>query len=217
VATSTPTPVTPTLTPTASATTGPLLVVNPAADAFVDANAPATNYGANGLLRTRRSPEQRSYLRFNVSGLAGQVVTRATLRLYANGSSGAGYTLAGVPDNSWSETAINYNNKPALGGALASLASHGGAMYTSVDVTGYITGDGTYSFALTTTSTKAVSYPSREAGSNRPELVIELAPAGGSAASTVRARAVAPLEAAGAALVGMLCVPALARGRRRRR
>jgi hypothetical protein len=185
-ATATNTSVAPTATPSATATpvaTTPAapqaVVLNPAADVYVDAARPTINLGSVTILRTYASPEQRSYLRFDVSGLAGQVITRATLRLYANGSSSAGYTVSAVPDTGWSEMAVTYQNMPALGSALGGVASHGGAQYTSVDVTGYVTGEGAYAFALTTTSTKAVSYPSREADSNRPELVLELAPAGG--------------------------------------
>jgi hypothetical protein len=155
-------------------------VFNPAADAYANAGAPDTNYGASTILRTWVSPEQRSYLRFDVTGLAGQTITRATLRVYANGSSSAGFTVAGVPDITWSEATVTYNAMPALGSPLNTSGAHGGAQYVSIDVTGYVTGDGLYSFALTTTSTKAVSYPGREAGSNRPDLVIEYAPVSGS-------------------------------------
>jgi hypothetical protein len=206
-----------TVPPTATSGAPRSLVLNPAADAYVDANAPSTAYGTSSILRSLAAPEQRSYLRFSVTGLAGQTVTRATLRLYANGSSSSGYTISAVADNSWSETAITYNNIPALGSAVGSVGAHGGAQYTSVDVTSYITGDGTYSLALTTTSTKAVSYPSREAASNRPELVIEYMPASGFAGQAVRGSAPPrPLATLGAFAVGLLAVPALARERRRR-
>jgi hypothetical protein len=174
--TATPTqtvPVTPSATPTATATAGPILTFNPVADAYVDENAPGSNYGTSSILRTYTSPEQRSYLRFSISGLAGRTITRATLRLYANASSSDGYTVSAVPDTAWSETAITYNNLPMLGATINSIGSHGGARYISVDVTSYITGDGVYALALTTASTKVVSYPSREADTNRPELVIE--------------------------------------------
>jgi hypothetical protein len=43
-----------------------------------------------------------------------------------------------------------------------------------VDPGGLIDGDGLYTLVLTTASTKAVSYPSREASTNRPELIVEV-------------------------------------------
>ena len=150
------------------------LTFTPAADAFVDAAQASSNFGTSAILRTYVSPEQRSYLRFNVTGLGGQTITRATLRLYANGSSAAGYTVSGVGDTGWSETGITYNNKPALGALLDTHGAHSYGVYTQVTITPYITGDGLFSLAVTTTSTKAISYPSREAGSNRPQLVLTL-------------------------------------------
>ncbi len=168
-----------TATPTATATAGPLVVLPAQVDAFVDASTPATNYGNNSVLRTNASPEQRSYLRFNVTGLGGQAITRATLRLYANGSSSGGYSVRAVSDITWNEATLTYNNMPALGAAVGSSGAHGGATYTSVDVTSYINDEGTYSLAMVSSIAKAVSYPSSEAGSNRPELVLELGGGGG--------------------------------------
>jgi hypothetical protein len=214
-AAATATPTSTAVPPTVTSGAPQSLVLNPAADAYVDANAPSTVFGAYSILRSLVAPEQRSYLRFNVSGLAGQTVTRATLRLYANGSSPSGYTISAVADNTWSETTLTFNSMPALGGAVASTGAHGGAVYTSVDLTSYITGDGTYSLALTTTSTKAVSYPSREATSNRPELVIEYVPAGGFAGQPVRGSApLRPFATLSALAVGLLALPALAREHR---
>jgi hypothetical protein len=211
--TPTATDVPPSATPTHTSPAPQLLTFNPAADAYVNASFPDTNFGSTSILRTYGTPEQRSYLRFNISGLGGQVITRATLRLYANGSSSAGYTVSGVPDTNWAETTLTYNNMPPLGDALGSVASHGGGQYTSVDVTSYVTGEGTFAFALTTGSTKVVSYPSREAGSNRPELVLELA-AAGSAGSAERATTPG-LLVLGA--VGLGPLAAWQHGRQRRR
>jgi hypothetical protein len=169
--TNTPAGPTPTRTPTSAATT---LTFTPVADAYVDAARGSTNLGAISVLRTYASPEQRSYLRFNVQGIAGRTITRAVLRLYANGGSSAGYRVLGVPSTTWSETGITYNNKPALGALLGTHGAHSYGVYTQVTITPYITGDGLFSLAVTTTSTKAISYPSREAGSNRPQLVLTL-------------------------------------------
>ncbi|MDX6646216.1 MAG: hypothetical protein QOK40_1943, partial [Miltoncostaeaceae bacterium] len=43
---------------------------------------------------------------------------------------------------------------------------------TSVDVTSLVTGNGTYSLGLSTTSGTALSLASRESGANSPQLVI---------------------------------------------
>ena len=41
-----------------------------------------------------------------------------------------------------------------------------------MDVTAYITGDGTYSFGITDPSSTAINLASRESGANAPQLVI---------------------------------------------
>ncbi len=160
--------------PTPQAST--VLTLTPNADAYVYAASPATNYGSSSIVRTLVSPEQRSYLRFEVAGVGAQAVTRATLRLHANGSSPAGFTVHGVADTGWAERGLTFGNMPPVGVALGSSGAHGGGAYVVVDVTGHITGDGLFTLAMTTTSTKAVSYPSREASANFPQLVLELAP-----------------------------------------
>jgi hypothetical protein len=45
-----------------------------------------------------------------------------------------------------------------------------------MDVTAYITGNGTYNLALTTPGSTAVSLASRQSGANAPQLVVETAP-----------------------------------------
>jgi hypothetical protein len=117
----------------------------------------------------------RSYLRFNVQGLVG-TVTQAKLRVYANSSSSVGYDVRGVSDNSWGERTINYTNAPAFGPVVSSSGPFTAPVWKELDVTLLINGDGTYSFALTTPHTTAISFASREAGANAPQLVITTAP-----------------------------------------
>ena len=117
----------------------------------------------------------RSYLRFNVQNLTGRV-TRATLRIYANSASSSGCVANIVGDNTWTETGLTYNNAPALGTALGSSGSIGAGVWITMDVTAYITGNGTYNLAVTTPGSTAISLGSREAGANAPQLIIETAP-----------------------------------------
>ena len=147
----------------------------PVADSYVNETSPTSNYGTSSSLRVDGSPFVRSYLRFNVQGLAG-TITKATLRVYATSSSSVGYGASGVSDNSWGETTLNYTNAPALGPVVASSGSFTGPIWKELDVTVLITGDGTYSIALTTPHTTAISFASREAGANAPQLIIETGP-----------------------------------------
>jgi hypothetical protein len=175
----TPTP-TDTPTPTATFTATPTLVVNtftfnPVADAYVNQDSAGNNYGMATTLRADASPIVRSYLRFDVQGLSG-TVTRVTLRIFTNSSSSTGYDIRSVADNSWSETSINYNNAPAADGVIASPGSFGTGVWKTADITPLISGNGTFSIALTTTNNTAFSLASREAGANAPQLVIETTP-----------------------------------------
>jgi hypothetical protein len=140
----------------------------------VNETSPTTNYGSLSSLRTDGSPILRSYLRFNVQGLNGNV-TRATLRVFANTASSAGCSANGVSNNTWTESTINYNNAPPVGGVLGSSGPFGAGVWINIDVTAYITGNGTYNLALTPLGSTAISFASRES-SNAPQLTVETTP-----------------------------------------
>jgi hypothetical protein len=174
--TQTPTPPSAaTFTPTLTNTSLPVsqtLTFNPSADAYVDAGAPSTNHGSKTQLRVDGSPVVRSYLRFDVQGAAGAVI-RATLRIFANSASTVGYEIRSVSNNTWGELTITYNNAPAVGSLLGTASNFSSATWTMVDITPYITGNGTYTLALSTSGSTAISFASREVGNNAPQLVVE--------------------------------------------
>jgi uncharacterized repeat protein (TIGR02543 family) len=143
----------------------------PVADAYVDSVNTGTNYGSNPSIRVDgSSPVQNSYLRFTVAGTKGKV-TGATLRVYANSAGVQGYEAKRVSDNSWGESTINYSNAPAIGSLIGGSGVFGAATWTAVDVSSYVSGNGTYSFVLTTPSATGINLSSRE-GSNAPQLVV---------------------------------------------
>ena len=149
------------------------LTFTPTADAYVDAAKPDQNRGSFKKLRADASPDRRSYLGFTVSGVTG-TVTQATLRVYATSASSVGHDVRVVADNSWDESTITYTNAPAFGAVEGSTGLFSARTWTEVDVTLLIAADGTYSFAITSTST-AITYASRESA-NPPELVLQIAP-----------------------------------------
>ncbi len=117
----------------------------------------------------------RSYLRFNVQNVTGRI-TRVTLRIYTSSAANSGCVANIVSNNTWSETGLTYNNAPPLGSALGSSGSFGAGVWITMDVTTYITGNGTYNIAVTTPGSTAISLASRESGANAPQLVIEIGP-----------------------------------------
>jgi hypothetical protein len=169
VATSIPTSV-PSATQAGTTFTYPSL-----ADSYVNPGSPTNTYGSSTILRADASPDFHSYLRFDVQGLSGSV-TKATLRVYANSSSSLGCIANSVDDATWSEATISYNNAPTVGDAVGSSGAFGAKGWVDIDVTDYITGDGTYNLALTTSSSTAISLASREAGANAPQLIVETIP-----------------------------------------
>jgi acid phosphatase type 7 len=184
-ATRTPTgvqPPTATLTRTSSPSGNPVTFI-PGADSYVDSGSPSTNYGSQTQLRGDGSPVVRSYLRFNLQGL-GSTITRATLRMYANSASSGGYEIRSLSNTTWDEATITYNNAPAVGNVLGSTGGFNAGVWTTVDITAYITGNGTYSLALTVPGSTAISFASREAGNNAPQLIVESQ--GGTAATPTR-------------------------------
>jgi hypothetical protein len=131
------------------------------------------NFGTSTQFRVDGSPVVRSYLRFNVQGISG-TITRVTLRVYANSSSGTGYTVYAVSNNTWTETTINYNNAPPLGSSGGSSGPFTTSpVWTTANITSLVTGNGTINLGLATSSTTAISLASREASANPPQLIVE--------------------------------------------
>ena len=133
----------------------------PSADAYVDLSSPTTNYGTGTTLRVDGSPIVNSYLRFTVSGLGSQPVTQAQLKLYANSASTSGLTGKTVADNTWGETTLTANNAPAMGSTLGTSSAVVSGTWVTLDVTSFITGDGSYSFGVSTSGSTAISLASR--------------------------------------------------------
>ncbi len=166
----------PTATPTATASSGGSITFVPNADAYVNSSYPNTNYGTSTALRADASPIVNSYVRFTVSGLNGLPITKARLFFYMNSSSSAGMQALTVADSSWGETSITYSNAPPMGSTIATSSALTAGTWVVLDVTSYVTAEGTYSFGIITPGSTAISFASRESGANAPELVVDLGP-----------------------------------------
>jgi hypothetical protein len=157
----------------------PSFTFKPSADAYVIQTSPDTNYGTSASIRVDNSPYIHSYLRFTVSGLNGAAIQSAKLRVYANSANSTGYSVQAESNNTWTESAITYNNAPAAGALINKSAGFKSAAWAVVDVSSYVKAEGTYNFVLTTTSSTNTNLASRESSANAPQLVIT----GGAAAS----------------------------------
>jgi acid phosphatase type 7 len=159
--------------PVASAAT---TTFTPVADTYVDNSSPGTNFGTGGQLGVDNSPIKRMFLRFSVSGLT-QPVTSAVLRIHTDNVSGAnsnnGGTFRSMTSTTWSETGVTWNNQPAVDGAtLGSLGSVVQNTWYQINVSSFVTGNGTFSIGATSSSSDGADYDSRETGTTAPQLVI---------------------------------------------
>jgi uncharacterized repeat protein (TIGR01451 family) len=159
---------------TAAFTPIPQLTFSPGQDARVEEARPGTNFGTS-VLRTDggADPDVETYLRFGVTDINGPVQS-AKLRLFPNTPTVDG-PAAYLTGTSWSESGITWSNRAArTSGATDDKAALAAAVWAEWNVTPLVTGNGTYSFALATTSTDGITFASREDASSAlwPQLIV---------------------------------------------
>jgi acid phosphatase type 7 len=145
------------------------------ADTYVQADAATTNYGTAVQVVVDGSPQRRTLLRFTVTGLTDPVV-RAVLRLHTvgdNTGSPHGGTWRGVTDTTWSETAVTWDNQPEIDGVpVGEVGAVASSNWYEIEVTGLVTGNGTFTIAGTSTNEDGAYYDTRETGATAPYLVV---------------------------------------------
>jgi acid phosphatase len=158
----------------------------PEADAFVFDDAPAGNYGRSPELYAKSSTvagvNRDAYFKFDVSSLAADTLGSVRLRFKASLSAQTrvATSLFAVADTGWSETGITWDNRPAMGPAVGTTAfSSSLSLWYEIDLTAYVkarreAGHDVISLALHNTENSAAkaTINSREAASDRPELVV---------------------------------------------
>lgn len=85
------------------------------------------------------------------------------------------FDVYGVADSSWSENAITYANQPSSsisGTKTGSSGTVAAGTWKTVDVTALVSGPGTYSVVLESTSSTALALASREDAAHAPQLVV---------------------------------------------
>jgi uncharacterized protein len=143
-----------------------------------------SNFGTNTLLDSRRSTtvgETRvAYVRLDTAGVTGTIQSARVRFACRNAASATTLVeLLAVPTTTWSETALRWTNRPAVGAVLGSFSVTSTAhAWKEVDVTAYVNaeraaGRTAVSFALQpATNGELVYINSGEATSMRPELRI---------------------------------------------
>lgn len=156
------------------------VTLQPVADADVASTKPTANYGYNGTLRI--DTKRVSYLRFDLSALAGATIRNAELRLYqlnaaASGSQQKVHQMAATP---WSESTLSWKNRPTtVEATLATFYSPKPTLpdqswitfNTTAGVAAYV--GRSVTLAVTGTNTTTWYVNSREASQNKPALVVD--------------------------------------------
>ena len=152
----------------------------PVADASIYSDRPGANLGGADSLEVDGSPGKSFLARFDVSGVNGDRITGARLRLHAvNGSSRGGEVHATA--NGWGEGSVSWSSAPAAGLKLASLGEVAVGGTYEVDVGSAVNGDGSVSFRVDSDYPNGADYASREAEAALvPELILDVAPSGSS-------------------------------------
>jgi PKD repeat protein len=156
------------------------LTLNPIADSYVSSSNLTGNYGTLTTMKVREgdgssaNPNYRTYLKFDVSGVSG-TVSAVTLRLFVTDVSSNTESVFVVGDSSWTETAINYTNAPAItGNAVGTTKSAPVGAYVSITLvpTSVTPGTSPLTLALKSSATDSFIVSSREDAPNKPQLVV---------------------------------------------
>ena len=153
------------------------LTFGPDADTFVRSDSPTAHPGTKGSFTVDSSPIKHGLLKFTVSGVGSGTIQSVTLRLFCLDASDKGGDFYRVADNSWQENTVTWNTEPpADPTSLASLGAVGANTWYEVDLSSLVTGDGTYSIRIASTSANGADYSTKEgAAGSAPQLVVDFA------------------------------------------
>jgi hypothetical protein len=145
------------------------------ADSYAAADTPAATFGTATALYADASPLKVTYLKFDLSSLAGKTVTAATLRIRttSNASSGSpGPQLIKVAPSTWDEATLTFDNRPTPGAQAGQLGAT--SANTAYDVTltpSAVAVGGPFTLAIDPQNSDAFYINSRETATP-PQLVL---------------------------------------------
>ncbi len=151
-------------------------VLNPTADAYVNANAKTRNYGTTTSLTTIKSPENISYLKFDLSSLSNKEISKAQLTLKVTNTSTNTQQIRQVTNTSWNETTLKYNNKPQIQSTTLATFVPNTTGNVTIDLTSFIASNAgkTVSLAIISNGNNNAVINSREANTGKPALTVTL-------------------------------------------
>ncbi len=108
------------------------ITLTPVADTYAAYDTPTVNYGSSTNLIVDGSPQERSFLKFDLTAYAGKIISSATLRIRTttdvNSGSNDTQNIKLVNDTLWSERYMTWNNTVAVSsnilGAISATATN---------------------------------------------------------------------------------------------
>ena len=167
-------------------TGGGTLTLAPTADTYVrDGSTSGQSFGTATVLAVKSNPQvglnRHIFLKFDLSGLTS--ASSAKLRLFGNFTATSGtspVTIHTEDTDSWTEAGLTWDNQPAAGSAVVTVPVGLSAQYWEWDLTAFVqnqiaTGQHTMSLELQNDATTSdpANFNSREAASNKPQLVVQ--------------------------------------------
>jgi hypothetical protein len=140
-----------------------------AEDTYTSQGNPGAVHGTYSHLGVNATPgERRAYVKFTVSSIpAGSTQVTAVLRLWPRASLAATFTAWRVPSG-WTESTLTWANQPPLDAAVTVQSGVVGGQYNTLDVSSFVTGNGTYALAITGGAATLINFSSKEATDNHP-------------------------------------------------
>jgi hypothetical protein len=143
----------------------------PTADATVKQESPTGNFGTATTLETDAVPIVESYLKFSVDGITGPV-SKAVLRAFVTNGSPNGPAVYRT-ETGWTEGGIDWSNRaPRTSDPLDDKGAVSANTWVEWDVSAAVGPNQVYSFNLATNANDGTDISSKEAASNRPQLVV---------------------------------------------
>jgi hypothetical protein len=157
----------------------------PSADSYIHDANPAVNYGTLPDLIVKKGTSinfRKAYIKFDLSASGISVISSAIVRLYSTTSLAVDMNVHQVGD-AWTETGITWSNAPAEGTIISTVSLPATPGYNEWDITTYVQSQFLgndkvislvfYSAAVTSGT---ITFSSKEAVSNLPELVVVSSP-----------------------------------------
>ena len=142
---------------------------------------PNDNFGSAAELDSDLSPVRESYLKFDLRSLSNLTISGATLRMFVTSGSPHTQNIKQVANNTWTEGAITYTNRPSSGATVTTFLQPSANVWNEINITSAVaSASGSFmSLAIDNSGNDGYRFSSDEAATNRVELVVSWSGGGG--------------------------------------